>query len=194
METAMKVEIVPVSEIKPYHRNPRNNQNGVEKVAESIKLYGCNQPITVDQNNEIVTGHTRYKAAISLGIKNVPVVKLNLTREKITEYRIADNKTSEFSTGNMDFLIPELREVPNIDNFQVFFNQDLTQLLDVSEVAIKREEISEAKIERGQEKLNNTFDKVNTKHDEDKLKLFCPCCNEEFEMSRHSLMSALEHG
>tara|TARA_R110000796_G_scaffold241528_3_gene363153 strand:+ start:442 stop:1023 length:582 start_codon:yes stop_codon:yes gene_type:complete len=190
----MKVELVSISIIKPYHRNPRNNEKAIGKVADSIMKYGFNQPITVDLNNEIVTGHTRYKAAILLGLENVPVVKLDLPKGKITEYRIADNKTSEYATWDNDLLIPELREVPNIDDFQVYFNQDLASLLDFRTETITKEEIKPEKIELQQKVINDKFEKVNEKHRVDKLQMICPCCGDEFELSRASILSALEHG
>jgi Zn finger protein HypA/HybF involved in hydrogenase expression len=192
---ALKVNLVSISEVKPYHRNPRKNDNAVDKVAESITKYGFNQPITVDKNNEIITGHTRYKAAIKLGLKKVPVCVLDLSREKVTEYRIADNKAAEFATWDKDLLIPELREVGEIGDFQVFFNEDLNSLLDVrTEGTITRQEIKPEKIEAQQEAINTRYEAVNEKHKEDKLKLICPNCGEDYELSRSSILGALDHG
>ena len=106
-----KREIVykTLDQIIPYENNPRNNENAVEAVANSIKEFGFNQPIAVDKNGIIVVGHTRYKAAEKLGIKEVPVVVLDdLTDEQIKAYRIADNSTNELAEWNFEKLGLEL--------------------------------------------------------------------------------------
>lgn len=106
-----KREIVykTLDQIIPYENNPRNNENAVEAVANSIKEFGFNQPIAVDKNGIIVVGHTRYKAAEKLGIKEVPVVVLDdLTDEQIKAYRIADNSTNELAEWDFEKLGLEL--------------------------------------------------------------------------------------
>lgn len=44
----MKVETVSINKIKPYENNPRNNDDAVDAVANSIKEFGWQQPIVVD--------------------------------------------------------------------------------------------------------------------------------------------------
>ena len=70
----MKVEAKSIDEIKPYENNPRDNDDAVDAVANSIKEFGWQQPIVVDNEGVIIAGHTRYKAAKKLGLKHVPVV------------------------------------------------------------------------------------------------------------------------
>ena len=80
----MKIEIRALSEIKPYDKNPRINDQAVDAVAESIRRFGFRQPIVIDGNTVIVCGHTRWKAAQRLGLEKVPVhVALDLTPEQI---------------------------------------------------------------------------------------------------------------
>ena len=69
----MKVENWDIGKIKPYDKNPRNNDNAVEATANSIKKFGWQQPIVVDKNGVIIVGHTRLKAAKKLKLKQVPV-------------------------------------------------------------------------------------------------------------------------
>ena len=96
----MKIKNLPITELKPYENNPRINDAAVPAVAESIKQFGFKQPIVIDKNNVIVCGHTRYKAAIKLGLKTVPcVIADDLTDEQIKAYRLADNKVSELASG-----------------------------------------------------------------------------------------------
>ena len=108
----MKVIVKKISELKEYKNNPRINSNAIEPVAESIKLFGFKQPIVVDKNNVIVCGHTRYKAAIKLGLKSVPcVIADDLTEDEINAYRIADNKTAEFADWDFSKLEIELAAI-----------------------------------------------------------------------------------
>ena len=64
----MQVETWPLSRVKPYDRNPRRNEPAVAAVARSIELFGFRQPIVVDRDGVIIAGHTRYKAALKLGV------------------------------------------------------------------------------------------------------------------------------
>ena len=66
-----------ISEIRPYEKNPRINDGAVDKVAESLKEFGWKQPIVIDSDGVIIAGHTRYKAAIKLGMDKVPCLVAN---------------------------------------------------------------------------------------------------------------------
>lgn len=63
MDLRSKITLMALTDIIPYENNPRNNEEAVEKVANSIKEFGFNQPIVVDKDNVIIVGHTRYLAA-----------------------------------------------------------------------------------------------------------------------------------
>ena len=105
-----------VNELIPYEKNPRHNDEAVEYVANSIKEFGFKVPIVIDKNNVIVTGHTRYKASLQLGLEEVPVIQAtDLTEEQIKAFRLADNKVSEKSTWDYDLLNIELEDITNID-------------------------------------------------------------------------------
>lgn len=94
----MQVESMSIDDIKPYENNPRDNDDAVDSVANSIKEFGWQQPIVVDKDNVIIVGHTRYKAAKKLGMDKVPVVVASkLTPEQVKAYRLADNKVGELA-------------------------------------------------------------------------------------------------
>ncbi len=52
-----------ITDIRPYEKNPRKNDDAVKYVAASIKQFGWKVPIVIDKDGVIVAGHTRYKAA-----------------------------------------------------------------------------------------------------------------------------------
>lgn len=108
----MEVKNVQIGDIRPYEKNPRINKDAVEYVSNSIKEFGFQQPIVVDKDMIVIAGHTRLKAAKKLKLKEVPVVIAdNLTEEQVKAYRLADNKTNEFSVWDFDLLDEELFNV-----------------------------------------------------------------------------------
>lgn len=94
----MRVIDIAVNELREYKNNPRNNDGAVEAVAASIREFGFKVPVIIDSKMVIVAGHTRVKAAKSIGIETVPcIIADDLTPEQIKAFRLADNKVSELS-------------------------------------------------------------------------------------------------
>ena len=112
----MKIELININKIIPYENNPRNNDEAVEPVMNSIKEFGFKIPMVIDENNVIVAGHTRYKAAKKLNLKEVPcIVADDLNEEQIRAFRLADNKVSEIATWDYNILNFELENILDLD-------------------------------------------------------------------------------
>ncbi len=112
----IKVTQKPVADLIPYSRNPRRNDEAVPMVMNSIKEFGFKVPIVVDKNNIIVCGHTRFKAALKLGLETVPcIVADDLSDEQIKAFRLADNKVSEKAEWDFEILSGELDDIISID-------------------------------------------------------------------------------
>jgi ParB-like chromosome segregation protein Spo0J len=111
--TGMTVEIWPIEKLIPYARNPRQiPQSAIDKVAASIQDFGFRQPIVVDQKGVIIVGHVRLLAAQQLRSTNVPVhVATELTNAQVNCYRLADNRTNEEATWDMEMLALELADL-----------------------------------------------------------------------------------
>jgi DNA modification methylase len=108
----MPLEKLPISSIKPYPNNPRKNQKAIAKVANSIALFGLNQPIVVDKNYTIIAGHTRFAAVKKLGFSEVWVhIAANLSEAQADAYRLADNRTAEDSTWDERLLKLEFEKL-----------------------------------------------------------------------------------
>lgn len=119
-----------LDEIRPYERNPRRNDTAVKYVAESIKQFGWRQPIVIDKDGVIIVGHTRYKAAQSLGLETAPcLIADDLTTEQVKAYRLADNKVSDFSVWDNKLLLEELEEIEKISD-DLFTGFDMSDLFD----------------------------------------------------------------
>ena len=97
----MQIVNMKITDVRPYEKNPRFNDDAVEAVANSIREFGWRAPIVVDKDMVIICGHTRLKAAKKLGLEEVPVhIASDLSPEQIQAYRIADNKTGEIAEWN----------------------------------------------------------------------------------------------
>lgn len=118
----MNIVMRGIDSIHPYGNNPRKNDAAVQPVANSIKEFGFKVPIIIDSKGEIVTGHTRYKAAKLLGMTEVPcIVADDLNEKQIQAFRLADNKVGEFSEWDDAALAQEIAELTgNIDMSELF--------------------------------------------------------------------------
>lgn len=126
----MKIEQLPIKEIKPYERNAKkHDETQIKNVMESIKQFGFAQPLVVDKDNVLIIGHCRLIASKRLKLKQVPVVRMNeLTQEQVDKLRLLDNKLNEsewdfdllaediptldFSDFDIDWGLPEEEETP----------------------------------------------------------------------------------
>lgn len=186
----MEVKEIEIEKIIPYWNNARDNKKAIKPVEESIKKFGFNQPLVVDKNLEIICGHTRYFALMNLGYKKVPCIIADLDEEKARQYRIADNKTSEFAEWDEDKLIRELRTMNIPDEMQDFFFEPIDELLgfnanfvpegdyEVDETAqqegIESTEKSREKIKEQQKKIEGELQQEKTEY----IEVACPKCGE----------------
>ena len=158
-ENNIKIELLKVEELIPYTNNPRINDSAVDMVASSINEFGFKVPIVVDKNNIIIAGHTRLKAAIKLGLKEVPcLVASDLTPAQIKAFRIADNKTNEFAEWDWTILDIELAELKDMD-----FDIDWLEFGD-------------------NVNIDDFFINENSQSKQKDNKIICPECGAEFEI------------
>ncbi len=117
VEEKRELRGVPLDDLKPYPRNPRKNDDAVKKVASSLKQFGfVKNSVVVDENLEVITGHTTIKAMRSLGWSTCPVVTqvFGLTEGEKKAYRIADNRLGEEAAWDLDLLGEELANLEDM--------------------------------------------------------------------------------
>jgi DNA modification methylase len=115
-EKIMDVIDLPLEQIIPYARNPRNNAEAVATVVASIQEFGWRQPIVVDEDRIVLAGHTRLEAARKLGFKTAPVhVAKGLTANQARAFRIMDNRSGENAEWDKDLLNLELADLLEAD-------------------------------------------------------------------------------
>ena len=147
--SADKIVMLPVSEVRPYEKNPRKNADAVKFVKASIEQFGFKVPIIIDSNRVIVCGHTRLEAAKSIGMAEVPcIVADDLTDAQVKALRLADNKVAEFSEWEMNLLGEELGELAEISDIDMGdFGFDLSEFdnigMDAEEKEVVEDEVPE---------------------------------------------------
>lgn len=112
----LKIEYVDIDTIKPYENNVKEHPiEQIEQIKKSIQEFGNNDPIAV-WNNEIVEGHGRYEALKQLGVKEIPIIRLDdLTDEQRKAYTLVHNKLTMNSDFDVNLLSLELMDIETID-------------------------------------------------------------------------------
>ena len=126
----MNIEKIKIEDIKPYKNNAkRHTKKQIEQIKKSIKDFGYNDPIAIDENNMIIEGHGRYEALKQLDYKEVDCIRLNnLTEQQKKAYILAHNKLN-MQTGFDDEIL--LNELDSITDFKMDdFGFDLDKVFD----------------------------------------------------------------
>ena len=136
----MKTEEMQVADLKPYERNAKkHDERQIKNVMESIRQFGFAQPIVVDKNDIVIIGHCRLIAAKRLGLREVPVLRMEeLTEEQAQKLRLLDNKLNE-SEWDMELLA---EDIPEIDWSDFDIDWNLPEMQD-AEVDIEEVETPE---------------------------------------------------
>ena len=133
---------IKIEDLIPYGNNPRHNEEAIPDVAESIRQCGDLDPIEVDENNVILSGHTRLLALRQQGFTETDVIRYTgLTEEQKKKYRLLANKTGEKATWDLEKLAEELDDL-DFDGFDFGFDLDLDGILE-DEKEIEEDEIPE---------------------------------------------------
>lgn len=161
----LKIVYKYLKDLKPYENNPRNNDDAVDKVAESIKQFGFKVPLVIDKDNVIVAGHTRYKACLQLNISKVPcIIADDLTEQQVKAFRLADNKVGEIAGWDFAKLDLELDGLMDFDMSKFGFDET---------PELSEEDLKDLFVENNVE---------GNKADESKEYATCPHCGERFEI------------
>jgi len=182
----MNIQEMEIAKIIPYINNPRKNLN-IDKVASSIKEFGFQQPIVIDEENIIIVGHTRFEAAKKLGLEKVPVTIAKLSKNQAKAYRIADNRLNQDASWDTKLLNLEFNDLIG-DNYNLdhlgFTNDELDNLFLKDEKSsgeelnpdnFPDEEISDVKMvqlffnKENDEKFRQAIEKIYKKHNIDNI-------------------------
>lgn len=164
-----KLEVVMIDpeKLKPYFRNPRNNDKTVEALVKIIPRVGFNVPIVVDKDLVIIKGHSRWNASRILGLKEVPVIISEASEEQNNKDRILDNAIHELTEWDYEKLKVELNLTGiSLDNYKLKW---ISKIIDTTPVSDKDDKDKDKK------------DII--------LTIPCPKCKKEIQFSKKELLS-----
>lgn len=129
----MKIENMLVSDIIPYMNNAKEHpKHQIEQIVNSIREFGFNDPIAIDEHNVIIEGHGRLEALKLMGINTVDCIRLShLTEEQKRAYIIAHNKLTMNTGFNMDIILEELEFLTSNDFDTTLTGFDTDELADI---------------------------------------------------------------
>ena len=158
----MNIVEIKLDDITPYWRNPRDNDETVPALVKSIERYGFRVPLILDNQNTIISGHTRFRAVRELGWDTVPCVIADIDEKKARELRIIDNRIHELTEWNEEELQKELDNIINLSETLNFFDGTLDGVFGIAteDMAMELE-------------VENTAEEPK-----EEVKVICPVCME----------------
>lgn len=132
----LKIEYLLLKDIRPYKNNVKQHpQWQIDKIIQSIKKFGFNDPIAVDENGVIIEGHGRYLASEQMGKKKVPCIVLDgLTKDQKRAYIIAHNKLNMDTGFDIKQIKKEIRAIKDADFNLSFLDFDSSMFDDILDV------------------------------------------------------------
>lgn len=112
----LKVEQWPIERLIFYARNPRKNDEQVDRMASAIREFGFRIPVVAKSDGSVVDGHLRLKAAQKLGLKEVPVALADeLTDAQVKAFRLLANQSANWAEWDTELLKLELEDLRELD-------------------------------------------------------------------------------
>jgi len=133
IERNLQIELIDIDKLKPYPNNAKlHPEEHVTQIVASILEFGFNDPIGVDENDVLIEGHGRLLAAKQMGMKQVPVIRLDqLTEEQKKAYIIAHNKLQSLTGFDLEKLNKELQSLDEeLKDITGFSDQEISEIFD----------------------------------------------------------------
>ena len=157
MKKSFEIQYLDPRTLIPYEKNAKKHDDRqIRDLADAIKSRGFDQPITVDKDRVIITGHGRREAALVAGLSEVPViVRDDLSESAVRAKRLEDNRLASIDYDAVrlqeelaDLFSGEPTEIFGFDERELkVFVDDLTErladeslVLDLNEEAERQRE------------------------------------------------------
>src|SRR5713101_6907850 len=110
------IEIWPVEKLVPYIRNPRRNDSAVARMVASLAEFGFKIPMLVRSDGEIIDGHLRLKAALKLGMTEVPIIRCDeWSPAQVKAFRLMINRSATWAEWDEALLALEFSELEELN-------------------------------------------------------------------------------
>jgi DNA modification methylase len=133
VQPMQRIEYWLIDRLVAYVRNPRKNDDAVDRMCSSIREFGFKIPCLVRSDGEVVDGHLRLKAARKLGIAEIPVILCDeWTPAQVKAFRLMVNRSVTWADWDEELVALELRELQEADfdlNFTGFDSREIDELL-----------------------------------------------------------------
>ena len=159
----LRIEYLSTDALKPYEGNAKiHTDEQLEQIAESIRLFGMNDPIAIWHGNEIIEGHGRLIACQRLGMAEVPVIRLDgLTDEQRRAYMNVHNQLTMNTGFDLELLNAELWKIESIDMEK--FGFDIADFLPEQNEWFDNHEQNDQSRQEGNNEYNEFLDKFEEK-------------------------------
>lgn len=214
MTDGMEIEVKHVDDLRPYHRNPQEHPDDqIEELKSSIRKFGFQVPVIVDEDGTIISGHARFKAVQELRgdlsdeisdaklsdndtlVQNLQRVndgelfvrvEDELSEDEKQEFRISDNKVSELSEWENEKLKFELRELEQAVGYS---DEELDAML---ETDVDYDDLEDDIVEETMDDIEDDLEDKGSEEDTQMVDLICPECHEGFQLEADELVRKLE--
>src|SRR5437870_2923973 len=122
----------PIEALIPYVRNPRKNDQAVDRMCASIREFGFKIPVLSKSDGTVIDGHLRLKAAHKLNLREVPVILCDdWTEAQVKAFRLLANRSVEWADWDEDLLTMELSDLREMDFDLSLTGFDLPEISDL---------------------------------------------------------------
>lgn len=167
----LEIEYRFVDELNPYENNSRKHSvEQIAQIANSIREFGFLQPVVIDENDVVITGHGRIEAVKELSSEElhelglgsgIPTIKAdNLTEAQKRAYIIADNKLSDNSEWDLELLSTEIIELQELQFDTELLGFDSLELISITnndDMLFEESELGEQPKEKPKSKTDDGF-------------------------------------
>ena len=129
------MELRAIADLKANRRNARSHSPcQIQQIADSVHEFGWLAPIVIDEDDMVLAGHGRLRAAQLLHMEVVPAIQVkHLTAARKRAFMLADNRLAELAEWDQELLAVELKELSSLEcdfNFEVtgFDTRDVDRL------------------------------------------------------------------
>ena len=108
-QSEVQIELIEIAKLIIDPKNVRlHGEANMSAIVESLRAFGQQKPILIQEDNTIIAGNGTVAAATQLGWKEVTAIRTSLKGEESMAYAIADNRTAELAEWDMDALANQL--------------------------------------------------------------------------------------
>jgi DNA modification methylase len=150
LPSRLTIRHIPADSIRFDPANPREHSDRqVQQIAKSIRVFGFNVPILIDQKRNIVAGHGRLLACRLLGMTEVPTIRLDhLSAHQVRAFMIADNKLTENAAWDSQLLAEQFKTLSEVElDFSLdvtgFETAEIDLIIEGAEPAIEGEDVDD---------------------------------------------------